>query len=81
MVDGPVKQAWRHLETLRAQVRARVEHPFRVIKQQFGHGKVRYRGLRKNTLQLQVMFALANLWLVRKRLLAWPGQVCLEIGK
>lgn len=81
LVDGPVKQAWRHLETLRAQVRARVEHPFRVIKQQFGHGKVRYRGLRKNTSQLQVMFALANLWLVRKRLLAWPGQVCLEIGR
>ncbi len=81
LAEGSVKQAWRHLETLRAQVRARVEHRFRVIKQQFGHSKVRYRGLFKNTAQLQVMFALAKLWLVRKRLLARPGQVCLGIGK
>lgn len=56
------------LEKLKASVRAKVEHPFRVIKCQFGHYKTRYRGLAKNTSQLLVMFALSNLWMVRKRL-------------
>ncbi|AVS98812.1 IS5/IS1182 family transposase, partial [Paracidovorax avenae] len=51
-------------------IRARVEHPFRVIKQQFGHAKVRYRGLAKNTARLQVMFALGNVWMARRQLLA-----------
>jgi len=51
-------------------VRAKVEHPFRVIKRQFGHVKVRYRGLAKNTAQWHALFALSNLWMVRKRLLA-----------
>lgn len=41
--------------------------PFRVIKRQFGHVKVRYRGLAKNTAQLHTLFALSNLWMVRKR--------------
>lgn len=57
------------LEKLEASIRAKVEHPFRVIKCQFGHRKVRYRGLDKNTNQLLVMFALSNLWMVRKRIL------------
>ena len=57
------------LETIKARIRAKVEHPFRVIKCQFGHRKVRYRGLAKNTSQLLVMFALSNLWMVRKRIL------------
>jgi transposase, IS5 family len=52
-------------ERTKASIRAKVEHPFRVIKQQFGHVKVRYRGLAKNTAQLHTLFALANLWLVR----------------
>ena len=55
------------LEKVKASIRAKVEHPFRVIKCQFGHRKVRYRGLAKNTSQLLVMFALSNLWMVRKR--------------
>lgn len=50
--------------------RAKVEHPFRVLKRKFGHVKVRYRGLAKNTTQLHTLFALANLWLVRRKLLA-----------
>jgi transposase, IS5 family len=54
------------LEKLKASVRAKVEHPFRVIKQQFGFAKVRYRGLVKNTAQLMTLFALSNLWMVRK---------------
>jgi len=57
------------IEKLKASVRAKVEHPFRVIKQQFGHVKVRYRGLAKNTNQLLVLFAMSNLWMVRKVLI------------
>ena len=56
------------VERIKASIRAKVEHPFRVIKRQFGHVKVRYRGLAKNTAQLHTLFALANLWMVRKRL-------------
>lgn len=57
------------IERLKASVRAKVEHPFRVIKRQFGHTKVRYRGLAKNTQQLITLFALSNLWMARHRLL------------
>ena len=56
-------------EKLKAGVRAKVEHPFRVIKRQFGHGKARYRGLAKNTAQLITLFALSNIWMARKVLL------------
>lgn len=42
-------------------VRAKVEHPFRVLKQQFGYTKTRYRGLAKNTAQITALFALGNL--------------------
>ena len=55
-------------EQTKASMRAKVEHPFRVIKQQFGFNKVRYRGIAKNDNKLQTMFALANLWLVRGKL-------------
>ena len=58
------------LERLKASIRAKLEHPLRVIKRQFGHVKVRYRGLAKNTAQLHTLFALANLWLVRRKLMA-----------
>jgi IS5 family transposase len=58
------------IEKLKAQVRARGEHAFRVVKRQFGYLKVRYRGLAKNTAQLHMLFALANIWMARKRLLA-----------
>jgi IS5 family transposase len=47
-----------------------VEHPFRVLKLQFGYRKVRYRGLAKNTAQITTLMALANLWLVLRKLLA-----------
>ncbi len=61
------------LERRKASIRAKVEHPFRVIKRQFGHQKVRYKGLAKNTAQLDTLFALSNLWMARRRLLqgAW----------
>jgi IS5 family transposase len=63
------------LERLKASMRAKVEHPFRVIKRQFGHVKVRYRGLKKNTAQLSTLFALSNLWMVRKTLQVLDGQI------
>jgi len=56
-------------EQLKASVRAKVEHPFRVIKCQFGFTKVRYKGLAKNTAQLVTLFALSNLWMARRRIL------------
>ncbi len=46
------------LEKIKAGIRAKVGHPFRVLKRQFGYQKVRYRGLKKNTLQLKTLFAL-----------------------
>lgn len=54
------------------KVRPRVEHPFRVIKRQFGYVKTRSRGLAKNRAQLFTLFALGNLFLflLRRRLLA-----------
>ena len=60
-------------EKLKASVRAKVEHPFRVVKQQFGYAKVRYRGLAKNTARLTMLFALSNLWMVRRQLLGVRG--------
>ena len=56
-------------EQMKASVRAKVEHPFRVIKCQFGFTKVRYKGLAKNTAQLVTLFALSNLWMARKRII------------
>jgi IS5 family transposase len=57
------------VERIKASIRAKVEHPFRVIKRQFGFVKVPYRGLKKNTAQLATLFALSNLWMVRDKLL------------
>ena len=56
-------------EKLKAGIRAKVEHQFRVVKRQFGFVKVRYRGLKKNTAQLFTLFALSNLWMVRSKLI------------
>ena len=69
MAEGLVKQVTVLLEKAKAQVRARVEHPFHVIKNLFKHRKVRYRGLSKNTAQLYSLFALANLVIARRFLL------------
>ena len=53
-----------------SRIRAKVEHPFTVIKRQFGYLKTRYRGLKKNTGQLITLFALSNQWMVRGKLMA-----------
>jgi len=57
-------------EQLKASVRAKVEHPFHVVKNLFCHKKVRYKGLAKNEAQLFSLFALANLVIAKRRLLA-----------
>lgn len=57
------------METLKAQVRAKVEHPFRYIKRVFGYDKVRYRGLEKNGDRLHMLAAFTNLMVGKKYLL------------
>jgi transposase, IS5 family len=66
--EQPLDALLEQVEKLKASLRAKVEHPFRVVKRQFGFIKVRYRGLKKNTAQLVTMFALSNLWMVRSQL-------------
>ena len=58
------------VERALSQVRAWVEHPFHIVKNLFRHKKLRYRGLAKNTAQLRTLFALANLVIAKKTLLA-----------
>jgi len=58
---------------MKARIRAKVEHPFRVIKQQFGFTKVRYRGLAKNTAQILTLFAPSNLWMAWRKLMEIRG--------
>jgi IS5 family transposase len=62
------------LEKLKASVRAKVEHPFHVVKNIFGHKKARYRGLAKNTAQLHTLFGLANLMIAKRRLFELHAQ-------
>ena len=52
-----------------SQVRAKVEHPFQIIKCIWNYRKVRYRGLKKNLGQLNILFALSNFFMIRKQLL------------
>lgn len=66
MEDGPEKQIMQRIEHCKASIRAKVEHPFHVIKNLFGHRKVRYRGMEKNQAQLFSLFALANLVLAKR---------------
>jgi IS5 family transposase len=73
MREGALKDLLIAAERTKAQIRARVEHPFHVIKNLFGHRKVRYKGLAKNTAQLFSLFGLANLVLAKKSLLASHG--------
>ena len=72
---SPEGEAQEWLEQTKASIRAKVEHPFHVVKNLFHHRKARYRGLAKNTAQLFVLFGLANLMLARRWLLAPHGQV------
>ena len=71
--NNPVDALIDQVEKIKASIRAKVEHPFGVIKWQFGYTKVRDRGLKKNKLQCKTLFALSNLWMVRHQLLAAQG--------
>jgi len=75
MPEGAEKAALLAAEKAKASIRARVEHPFRVIKRQFGFVKVRFRGLAKNAAQVLTLFALSNLWMVRKQLIESTGKL------
>jgi transposase, IS5 family len=75
MPEGRAKTRTQKQEHSKASVRAKVEHPFRVIKRQFGLMKVRFRGLQKNTAHLLTLFALSNLWMARRQLMAMQGVV------
>ena len=67
--DGEVDEAKRAKNRNKSKVRARVEHVFAVVKRLWGFTKVRYRGIYKNTVRAFAMFALANLYRVRRRLM------------
>ena len=67
--EGMIRELALRLERVKAQVRARVEHPFPVLKNIFRHRKTPDRGLAKNPAQLHRLFALANLFLARRTLL------------
>ncbi len=57
-----------YVERVKAAARAKVEHPFHIIKNRFGLKKVRYRGLAKNTAQLFTLFGLASLLIAKRSL-------------
>src|ERR1700692_3532092 len=71
----PLSKRWRMINRVRSRTRARGEHAFRIVKQLWGFAKVRYRGLAKNLARAQTMFALANLYQVRRQLLPNRGRV------
>jgi IS5 family transposase len=66
---GIVDETEKARNRTKSSVRAKVEHPFGVIKRMFGFAKVRYRGLEKNAQRLFVTCALANLFMARRYLL------------
>ncbi len=66
MDDSPMKTLLLEFEKTKASIRAKVEHPFHVIKNLFGYRKVRYKGLAKNQAQLFSLFSLANLVLAKR---------------
>ena len=74
MPEGRYKELITALERAKAQVRARVEHPFHVVKNLFHYKKARYKGIAKNKAQLFSLFALANLVIAKKPLLALPAR-------
>jgi len=72
----PLTEYQRQINRIRSSARARGEHAFHVVKRLWGFTKVRYRGLAKNTARLFTAFALANLYMLRRRLIT-PQGTCL----
>lgn len=75
---GVINERIRAQNRVKSKVRAKVEHPFHVIKRVFGFVKVCYRGLAKNANRLFVACALANLYMVRRHLLRNQGAQCVR---
>jgi IS5 family transposase len=67
--NRPLTAAEKAVNRTKSRVRAKVEHPFCVVKRLWGFTKVRYRGLAKNANRLFVAFALSNLFVSRNKLL------------
>ena len=72
--DTPEGRLGDLVETAKAHIRSKGEHPFRVIKQQFGFQKIRLRGMAKNRCKINVLAALSNLFQARRQLIAEPDQ-------
>ena len=72
--ETPLGKIQEAIEHTKARIRAKVEHPFHVVKNLFKHKKTRYRGLAKNAAQLLTLFGLANLMLAKGRLMAIHAQ-------
>ncbi|SFE30973.1 transposase, IS5 family [Nitrosomonas sp. Nm166] len=70
-----VGELMERLEHAKASIRAKVEHPFHVVKNLFMHRKTRYKGMTKNTAQMFSLFGLANLLLARRWLCSTNSQV------
>ena len=68
-INHPLSRSQKKRNRKLSSVRSKVEHPFQVLKCQWGFVKVRYRGLTKNSLQLQTLFMLVNLFKARRKLL------------
>ena len=68
-------ESWKRIDRARSRTRARGGHPFRVLKQLWGFTKTRYRGIAKSLARAQTLFALANLYTVRKKLMPPGGDV------
>jgi IS5 family transposase len=76
MPEGELKDAVKHSEHMKAAVRSKVEHPFRVVKRQFGLQKVRFMGLVKNTVQiLPCPPCLTFRQVIWKAIRRWPIQI------
>ena len=76
--NHPLSKAEKAKNTTKSKVRAKVEHTFLIIKRIFGFTKVRYRGLMKNANRLFVTCALANLYMVRRKLLRLSWDTCVQ---
>ena len=71
--NTPLGSMQEALEKAKSNIRAKVEHPFHVLKNLFKYKKTRYKGLQKNTHQLTTLFAIANLLLTKIKIKKWMG--------
>jgi IS5 family transposase len=71
--DSALGRMLEKVEQIKASIRAKVEHPFHIVKNLFRLKKARYKGLAKNHAQLFTLFGLANLVIAKRQLLAIHG--------